>query len=72
MDFVIEKNIPIPRSRANIKTGAMDAIRKMAIGDSVLCPKTSRANFQNMAKRAGMKLVGRTADDQTVRFWRVE
>ena len=68
--YVIEKGVPIPPEYA--PRGLCAAIRKMAVGDSILLDDTHsrRATCYAFAKRAGYKIVSRKAEDGKFRLWR--
>lgn len=66
----IEKGIPIPpKVSAKSKTGNMELLRAMEIGDSFVSDKKS-GYFCTPARIAGIKITTRKIEDGKIRVWR--
>lgn len=69
--YVIEKGIPIPPRGGFKRTGLMDKIQTMEVGDSILVEEKRRANACTAADRLGFKVTTRK-EEGGVRMWRIE
>ena len=72
MTIEIEKGIPMPtRSRNSLEIA--EAINKLEIADSFICPAKQRGNISYLfANCATRKFVTRKVDENHIRVWRVE
>jgi hypothetical protein len=67
--FQIENNIPIPSLRSKYA----DTLKKMDVGDSVICETKSQCEgMKYAARRLGIEVTIRTLSDKRVRLWRTK
>lgn len=68
--FEVQSDVSMPPKNVRAKTGLVDVMRRMKVGDSVAI-ENPRSVFSS-AKAAGIKAATRMMPDGTWRFWRVE
>lgn len=69
--YEVERGIPIPERCAFLRTGLMEKMQGMQIGDSILVEEKRRQNACTAAERLGFKVTTRKVDGG-VRLWRTE
>ena len=69
-DIKIEKGVPLPVR--NNRSGLMQILRNLKIGDSFVYPMDARTGVYGMAKSVGIKVTARYQADGTVRVWRIK
>lgn len=70
MQIKIEHGIPMPLCSAD--GHVIKALRQMKVGDSFVYPRNHQASISGIGQRAGVKLVTRKLNDDTIRVWRVK
>lgn len=72
--IAIEKNVPMPTVRPSQMSGAMDALKAMEVGDSILVRGAGLRNSVGQYVTRAQRITGakftRRATDEGFRIWR--
>lgn len=72
MSIELEKGIPVPE-KAYAKSGLLQTLKVMEIGDSFVWPKAKRGGLPTYFRQIhNAKFTSRTIDNDSVRVWRTE